>query len=153
MDFLTKYREEIIFVNGVLSFILSGALLVLSYSYEVVVSTIIFSVILGMALIPFIGNTFRLLSKIRKKERITPDESIQNSSLHNLLLNRKIIVTFGTIGVVFQIVFIALSVISGRLILVVFWSLMLGITLFSYLYFYLEIKRRKAKANEAGGNA
>ncbi|MDN5350925.1 MAG: hypothetical protein PWQ54_2321 [Bacteroidales bacterium] len=63
-------------------------------------------------------------------------ESIQNSSLYNLFLSRKIIVTLGTLGAAIQIVFIKFVVNSGKLTLVVFWSLMLGITLFSYLYLY-----------------
>ena len=117
------------------------------------ISAIIWSVMFGLMLMVSILNTGRLIVKNMNQGKVIPTEATTNTSLFPFNLNNKILIILGAFGAILQSIFIALSIKSGGFALVVFWGVMLGITLGSYLYLYSEIKRRKANAIEAGGNA
>lgn len=169
MEPLKKNRELASVISSYPALFIPALFLVVSYKYgdmltgdhlasaqkiaAINVSLIIWSVMFGMVLIATIINTLRLIVKNKNQGKVLPTEATTNTSIFPFYSNIKLVNLLGALGAILQSIFIALSVNSGRLVLVVFWGVMLGITLSSYLYFYSEIKRRKANANEAGGNA
>lgn len=164
MEPLKKNRELAIF-SSYPALVISALFLVFSYKYgdmltgdhlasaqkiaAINISLIIWSVMFGIAMIATLINTLRLIAKNMNQGKVIPTEATTNTSLSPFYSNTKLVIILGTFGVILQSIFIALSVNSGRLALVVLWGVMLGITLVSYLYLQSEIKRRKASANEA----
>jgi len=157
MEFINKNRE---LINVISSYIvLVGIVLFLVVLYKsdhtltgdhlasakknaaATISLIIWSVMFGIMLIPTIINTLRFVLKTINQGKITPSEAAANTSRIFSYIKTKIIITLGTIGLIIQSVFIALSVNSGSFALVVFWGVMLGITLLSSLSLYTQSKK------------
>ncbi len=169
MELLKKNRELAIVISSYLTLVFLALLLGFSYKNgdmltgdylpsakkiaAVNISVIIFSVMFGMHLIATIINTHRLKVKNKNQGKVISTEATTNTSIFPFNLNNKIVIILAAFGAILQSIFIALSVNSGRLAFVVFWGVMLGITLVSYLFINSEIKRRKANAYEAGVNA
>jgi len=118
-----------------------------------VIPTIIFSVMFGATLMSTILNTIRLVGKILNQGKVMPTESATNTLFLPFFLNTKLLNIFVSIGIISLAVSIALSIDYGGFASVVIWSVLLGMTLISYFPLYSEIKRRKANANKAVGNA
>ena len=118
-----------------------------------IIPTIIFSVMFGAMLMSTILNTIRLVGKILNQGKVMPTESATNTLFLPFFLNTKLLNIFVSIGIISLAVSIALSIDYGGFASVVLWGVLLGMTLISYFYLYSEIKRRKANANKAVGNA
>ena len=169
MEPLKKNRELAGVIGSYTALVISALFLVVLYKNDHIltgdhlasaqknaaatISGIIWSVMFGLMMLTIIINTHRLLVKIKNQGKVIPTEATTNTSLFPFNLNNKILIILGAFGAILQSIFIVLSIKSGGFALVVFWGVMLGITLGSYLYLYSEIKRRKANAIEAGGNA
>ena len=166
MEPLKKNRELAIVISSYPALVIPALFVVVSYKYgnmltgdhlasaqkiaAIYIPLIVFSVMFGIALIGTLIKTLRLIAKTKNQGKVVPTEATTNTSLSSFYSNTKLVNILGALGVILQSIFIALSLNSGRLALVVFWGVMLGITLVSYLYLQSEIKRRKASANEAG---
>lgn len=118
-----------------------------------IIPTIIFSVMLGANLMTIILSTLLLIVKKMNQGKVKPTESNTNALFLPFFLNTKLLNIFVLIGILSLAVSIALSIDYGGFASVVVFGVMLGMLLFSYFYLYLEIKRQKAKAKEAFGNA
>ena len=118
-----------------------------------IIPTIIFSVMFGAMLMSTILNTIRLVGKILNQGKVMPTESATNTLFLPFFLNTKLLNIFVSIGIISLAVSIALSIDYGGFASVVLWGVLLGMTLISYFPLYSEIKRRKANANKAVGNA
>ncbi|MBU1368434.1 MAG: hypothetical protein KJ578_14875 [Bacteroidetes bacterium] len=169
MEHLKKNLEIAIIIGSFSSLIGSAFFLVTLYktdhmltgdqltnAYEnvaAIIPTIIFSVMFGAVLTTIILSTIRLVVKERNRGKVMPTESTTNTSLPTFFSNLKLVTILVSVGIISLSISIALSVDYGGFSSVVIFGVMLGMILFSYLYIYLVIKRRKAKANEAGGNA
>lgn len=165
MELLKKNRELAIF-SSYPALVISALFLVFSYKYgdmltgdhlasaqkiaAINISLIIWSVMFGIMLMATIINTLRLIVKNMHQGKVISTEATTNTSLSPFYSNTKLVNILAALGAILQSIFIALSVNSGRLSLVVLWGVLLGITLVSYLYLHSEIKRRKANANEGG---
>ena len=169
METLKKNRELASFISSYTALVISALFLVVLYKNDHIltgdqlasaqknaaatISAIIWSVMFGVMLLATIINTHRFLVKNMNQGKVIPTEATTNTSLFPFNLNNKILIILGAFGAILQSIFIVLSIKSGGFALVVFWGVMLGITLVSFLFINSEIKRRKANAYEAGVNA
>jgi hypothetical protein len=169
MEHLKKNRELAIIIGSFSSLLFLTYFLVTLYTsdhmltgdhlanaYEnaaAIIPTIIFSVMFGAMLMTTVLSTLRLIVKKMNQGKVMPTESTTNTSLPTFFSNLKLVTILVSVGIISLSISIALSVDYGGFTSVVFFGVMLGILLISYLHIYLEIKRRKAKANEAGENA
>ncbi|MDA3944607.1 MAG: hypothetical protein PF694_13835 [Bacteroidetes bacterium] len=169
MELIKKNRELAIVISsyptlGVFAFflvtlyktdhMLTGDHLASAYkNAAAIIPTIIFSVMFGAMLMTTILSTIRLVVKIMNQGKVMPTESTTNTSLPTFFSNLKLVTILVSVGIISLSISIALSVDYGGFTSVVIFGVMLGMILISYFDIYSEIKRRKAKANEAGGNA
>ena len=169
MELINKNRELVIAISSYLSLAIIVLFLVVLYKSDFIltgdhlastnknaaatISLIIWSVMFGIMLMTTLLNSLRLIAKNMNKGKVIPNEATANTSLFPFYSNTKLFNILVAFGAIVQSIFIALSVNSGSFALVVFWGVMLGITLISYFYHYSEGKRRKANAAEASGNA
>ncbi len=169
MELINKNRELVIVIGSYITLVWISLFLVVLYNTDHIltrdhlasakknaaatVSVIIWSVMFGIMLMTTILNTLRLIVKNMNNGKVMPTEATTNTSLFPFYSNTKLFNILVAFGAILQSIFIALSVNSGRFALVVFWGVVLGITLISYFYHYSEGKRRKANANEASGIA
>lgn len=169
MEHLKKNPELAIIIGSFSSLIGSAFFLVTLYKTDhmltgdhlasayknaaAIIPAIIFSVMFGAVLTTIILSTIRLVVKERNRGKVMPTESTTYTSLPTFFSNLKLVTILVSVGIISLSISIALSVDYGGFSSVVIFGAMLGMILISYFYLYLEIKRRKAKANEAGGNA
>jgi hypothetical protein len=156
MEFINKNRELTIVISSYLSLAIIVLFLVVLYKSDFIltgdhlasanknaaatISLIIWSVMFGIMVMGTLLNTLRLVIKTINHRKITPSETATNTSRMFSYINTKIIFTLGIIGLILQSVFIALSVNSGSFALVLFWGIMLGITLISSFLLYKQSK-------------
>jgi len=152
MDFINKNRELAIVISSYLSLATTVLFLMILYNSDfiltgdhlasanknaaAIISLIIWSVMFGLMLIPAISNTRQLIVKNIHKRKAKPTKATSNTSLFPFYSNTKLIILLGTAASIAQSIFIALSINSSSFALVLFWGIMLGITLISSFFLY-----------------